>query len=653
MEINIKNIKNSNSNISFDDILLSGNNPRFTLIESIEQNLINSLVVGNERFDNELQIFKELLESEGDFSDLNRLLENILDFGFNNSAEPIYLVYNKKYKKYIIAEGNRRVMCLKLILGKFILPKFEDLSNIFSYSNNINEIISKNEYEESNEKDVEKTKNNYEYSKKLIDKIKNKYLNQSWYLEIEIIDDPDKLWKTIYDKHLTGVRPGMRQWSRTKYFADLLNIFKDGIVLDGGKNIKLKSIFEKIRREPKMVQKDFEEAQYIYALIYFYRSYNNEKEYVENYNIKEILEEMTHLSRPSALERTHSFNKLKKLFCVNSINIDEKKFDQKYIRIEFEKYDRRLKIIYNEIKPSVLFPFIVRKWKDKEITTRPFKDENKMFQDLQKEVIDNLDFLNRMSLEEIKKIDEFAIPLESLNSLIEANEPFHKKSDIEYLKKTKNVRETTLKIIEDISKKIDEDNDVFVQDSPKYIFTILFNQLKWNFSEKNKFKFLNAAATSIRSFFEQLILWTYINIQDLEISSLLINEMCKGKIYLLFRAIRNKKQIKPYTFSNKEKRDLEPLSDLTISKMIKKVIYDVNETPSLVKQIDQIINEITYEILNEPIHASHRIYFTNEYNDYLKLIQESISIINNIINKIDFSKLNWLNNEIIKTLSNK
>lgn len=502
MKIKIVNEKDEiQKNISIDDILLSSNNPRFTLINSIDDNLIDFFK--NEKdFENQNLIFNKLLSSEGDFSDLIKLLNNILEFGFINSGEHIFLIQLTE-NKYVVAEGNRRMMCLKLILNKFEMPKFHDfsLSNNSNYANHINETINQNEYDEE-DNDIE---DNYNEVLNILQKIKEKYKISEWKLKIEIINEDEKLWNNIYDKHLTGMRSGMRQWSRSKYFADLLSIFKDGIIEQDKSSHKMKSIFLKIKRDEQTVISDFKEAQYIYSLFYFYRKFNDNKEYVDDFNIKEILDEMIYLNRPSALERNHSFNKIKNLFCTNNINVDSKKFNNDYIRLEFSAFNKRLKIIYNKVKPSLFFSFIVRKWLDNELTTRSFKNETKILKDFEYEVLNNLDFLNKLKEQELEKIDAFSIPLESLESLIKSNEPFYEdtnhKEYINYFKRAQKIREETQKIIKTISKKIDSDV-LLDNESPKYIFTILFEQLKWNFSEKNKNKFLNASAVSIRTFFE-------------------------------------------------------------------------------------------------------------------------------------------------------
>lgn len=660
IKIEINDIENKNNKIFLNDILLSSNNPRYTLINNAYINLIDFLKKEKDE-KNQQEIFIKLLKNEGNFNDLIRLLNNIYNFEFNNLWEPIYLIQNEN--KYIVAEGNRRIMTLNLILNNFHLPDFDKL-NIYeysSYSNNIDEKIHKNDYEEY-DNFLNKAKYNYDECKKIITKIQEKYLGKIWTLYVNVINDSEKLWQMIYDKHLTGERPGIRQWSRTKYFADLLSMFPEGINFNENNvliNEKIKFIFQKIKREPKMVINDFHEAQYIYSLFYFYRGYNDDKEEVDNFNIKDILEEMISLNKPSALERIHSFNKIKRLFCIHNVLIDENKFDEEYIRINFSKVNHRIEIKYKLIKPSSFFIFIIDKWLNKELTTRPFKNESKILQDFQSKVLDHFDFSNKLEKEELRKVDEFQISLESLNNLIKANEPFHDKKTIEPFKKARNLRLNIQKFLENnisiFSSKI-----IIKDDSPEYIFVILLDQLKWNFSESAKTKFLNAASCTIRSFFEQLILWAYINYYKEE-NKELIDVWCTGNVVSdLFRELQNSynNKEKKETFKYRKLYNFKSLNDITLSNIFGQIINNDKNKNELIKYIKSLLlkdeqNKNKLSLLNEAVHASHRFYFSENFCDILDSIHESFNIINNIISYIDFNKLNNLNSQIFERLKEK
>ena len=156
----------------------------------------------------------------------------------------------------------------------------------------------------------------------MIEKIKNYYDGKEWIVHIKVIDDSQDIWKSIYDKHLTGERPGMRKWSRSKYFADLLNLFPDGI----NKNSPEISgkIFKNLFREIDKIIQDFKEAQFIYACIFFGESLNDTNK-IDRFNNKDILSEMISLNRVSALERGHSFSKIKSIICDDILKIKDKK----------------------------------------------------------------------------------------------------------------------------------------------------------------------------------------------------------------------------------------------------------------------------------------------------------------------------------------
>ena len=76
------------------------------------------------------------------------------------------------------------------------------------------------------------------------------------------------MWNIIYDKHLSGDKVGIRKWSRAKYFADLIQWFgKTGFKKDSKES---EDILNKINRNPKDIENDFKEAQFIYACFVYY-----------------------------------------------------------------------------------------------------------------------------------------------------------------------------------------------------------------------------------------------------------------------------------------------------------------------------------------------------------------------------------------------
>ena len=108
--INNKDNKTTVENLS--NILFLENNPHFTRITNININFINFL---NQENRSQEEVIKTLISCEGNFSDLLDLINSINDQGFID-REPIWIVENSKNNKYTIAESNRRLLCLKLLL---------------------------------------------------------------------------------------------------------------------------------------------------------------------------------------------------------------------------------------------------------------------------------------------------------------------------------------------------------------------------------------------------------------------------------------------------------------------------------------------------------------------------------------------------------
>ena len=166
---------------SLSDIYLSAYNPRIETIPSMKKDLILFISKKSKKTNNE--IFLDLLEHEGDLNDLMRLFESIDEKGFDSSIEYILLVKAKRGKKdiFVVAEGNRRIMCLKILNkdSEFTFPPYE-------------EIFTRNYVNVDNKKTFgKKLKANY---KKIVDKIeKIKKEQKEFTVNFEIIEDNIKL----------------------------------------------------------------------------------------------------------------------------------------------------------------------------------------------------------------------------------------------------------------------------------------------------------------------------------------------------------------------------------------------------------------------------------------------------------------------------
>lgn len=609
------------NNIDIKNIYLSANNPRYTLIDNFDIDLTE--FIKNNNYKDEKRNFLYLLESEGNFKELSRLLDSINKSGFNNISEPIYLVQDES--NYIVAEGNRRLMCLKLINDDF---EFPETCN-FDYQNYQDSLT---EYEQV-DGDIDEKKeqiNNFKKCQELLKEIKTKYSKLK--IVCKITGDKEELWSLIYDRHLSGNRPGMREWSRSKYFADLLSIFKEGL-----KNEKETEIIKKFRREWGKIKTDFCEAQYIYSCFFFNEIDSN----IEIPNFinpdKDILEKMIHSKRISALERPHSFNKIRKLICENILNCSIDEFKETYLNIKFEEGNKyRIKFETKENFPyQKLLSWILKKWKDKKITTREFEDrlEDELINELKYNIISGMDFDDHLSSAELDKLNEFDLSTDQLKQIILANSNYHDEDTIYRFKVAKNIKDLNKEFIEEIKGRLEFD-DV----EPLKVFSILERQLKHN-SENRNF-YINAICATLRSLLEQILRW------------LMFIYICKERNndktdFIMSVALG------PCYFSQSTINKID-ISDLSLKIALDNCLIDKNKSDEFKTRIITLINKSNYKdntnglkLLNENIHALHRIYLSEEYNKRLDEILNIEKIIFDLMKNINFK------NEYFQELNGK
>ena len=208
-----------NIEIKIEDLELSKFNPRFTFLDKIDMNIVDFIRKGNENY-SEKEVASILLKNEGNLKDMINLMNSISNSGWIDLGEQLIVI--KSGSKYVVAEGNRRLLALKLL---FKMIKLENIDEI------IEETLNQDmHWDEELMKELDfKTK--YEKMKNIIKnykedgdpELKDKKLN------VELVSKSDDLWTLLYTKHISGERPGMRQWKRGKYFVDILNFFPSGI----------------------------------------------------------------------------------------------------------------------------------------------------------------------------------------------------------------------------------------------------------------------------------------------------------------------------------------------------------------------------------------------------------------------------------------
>ncbi len=652
MKINVIDTKDESNRIDFQNVYLSANNPRYTLIKNIDDDF--NKFISNSKYKNVNENFNKLLCLEGDFNELSDLLESINLRGFDNSNEPIYLVKNNN--DYIVAEGNRRIMCLKLINDDFKLPISWDFSRQM-YQNSQTELEEKlSDDDISDNKNEIKTKDNFNKCRDLIQEIRQKNIDLNVFVVID--ENEDKLWKQIYDRHLAGEKQGLRKWSRSKYFADLLNIFNNGI---DNNDIEFKNkILNKFNRDWKLIITDFKEAQYIYSCFYF-NIIDNEFGCIPDFiNLDEdILNKMIYSSRISALEYNHSYNKIVSLICNDILYTTKQDFNKNYLEIKWPSEDNyRIKFIAkNKFNFNKFLSFIFDKWNKNEITTRGFKPEkkNEIINELEYKILkDNIDFENKLTESQLDEINEFSLSIDDLNKLINANSGYHDDLKINRFKLAKQIKEDNKFFIEFKNKELN-----FKDNQPIHVFDILALQLDHNSNAKNREYFLNAIATTLRTLLEQLLMWMmYASIDTDDDKNSFINSIAISPKCGLKTETKNNGQTKQRKILNVQINDssLQIALDCCLknkehAKNFKVKIMNIfNDHNDLIE-----IGIHNYRYLNEYVHSIHRIYLSSGYDENLKKLNNFQKFVKELMSETNFKNeyFKEINDKVISIISKK
>ena len=606
--------KSNAMKMKIKNLELSMTNPRFTFLKNFEDDLIEFISRENNEYNEEKAIL-QLIKSEGNLSDFIQLVDSIKKYGWMDLGEEILVIQSKN--KYIVAEGNRRILALKLILKFNKLPpikKLSDLEDFIEYESHDKEIAK-------NSKD-EKLETNYSKLNTFLSEI-NKIKNlDSDEIDCRIIFRSDELWRFIYTKHIVGERPGMRKWSRGKYFVDILNFFPNGV--DKTNDEINKKITMKIQREINIVFDDYIQAQFIRDI---FQSENDDLD--NSYRMMS--------ARPvSALQTNFSIKNIREA-AKKELLISKEEFKNLF-RIEIEKETGKISYkVDAKLDKNKFLNFIYKEYINGTLTTRPI--DTKKYKDFAKGVRFllsglSIDFDEDNSEEKINSIDGFDLKSSDIMRILNSSENLSKDTR-KRLSLQKIIMDDDEKII-DVIKKSSLDTQ-FEKNDPGNVFQILRNQLAHNTSEK---RFVAAQSFTLRALYEQLIIWGAYFVDDLLKSlhsqrDLLsaqnqhIDELANHDINiskLKDKIIGSKKNIK-------NKTDIEDF----LTKMLK-------DKPS--KNDIDFFHEFSTGELNNFIHASHRMVALKNYNEKLLIINKLQKGILSIVDKIDNEKIKKLSDEI-------
>lgn len=400
-------------------------NPRYTNFEDID--------FKNLDFENysEIDIARELIKYEGNLEDLLELINAIISNGFLYLNDKILIHSDIKNKNYYILEGNRRLLAVKLI------NKEINLSDI---------VDDKPYYSNTKFKEWENNKNAIIENIKKINKIN---IQEAWFLDVSK-DSKELIWKTIYSKHI-GEQVGKRDWSRAKYFDDLLKLYKRFLATFDKEQalVELSKLFGK---KLDIIKRDVKSAIWIIKSFDIYNEFH--KDNPIDLKLMEVSGYELVLSQKLIVN-----GREKTIRDILGIQID----------------DDKINILYdNKIQPNQLnkiIKFLVENSLNKKITTREIKEEiYDKLGDVIGYTLSNKKSLNfvyneLLDKEKNKTIKDFEkIKLQSLINLksedINVNEFLDKDYDSKFIKSIKYTIRNDLKTLSNL-KIFDEDEYPF------------------------------------------------------------------------------------------------------------------------------------------------------------------------------------------------
>lgn len=482
--------KNNNTKIKLPSLKLSRFNPRYETVEKLNGGYLVDLITKDCRVKEQIAVEK-LYSWEGDLSDFLSLLQSIKDYGFQKEEGEIILV--KVEDLYVVAEGNRRIWALKLITEalewKFVENQYD----------NANEDPNDDPDQSFNLKN--KLKNNSNKIEKILFDFKSEGSKDEMEVDVIVYDlselkksnnKSNEFLRLIYSRNLEGIQKrGKRPWGRGKYFTDLLLQNASGL---SPKKLKTSSFLTGV--EPEKLKRDYGYALFVRNIIDAgLEIKSNDADWKRDMKQRSV----TALQDNFSLKRirTATFGRLK---------VPEEKFKDEFF--SFKKNTEQGKIKYlpgsnqTSIPKSKVLSFIWKWFNKKVITTRPVKSEHKeQFEYAVVRLLKNWEVdPEKITEKKLKELNLWDLKEEELRVLYKR---FHKYRNI---KSVLGIKESFREA--QASHKETIENNLIGRRSA--VSLRLFNQLCHNltpFGTDNLF--FNAAAISIRSFFEQFLTWKY------------------------------------------------------------------------------------------------------------------------------------------------
>ena len=480
-------IRSKDDIIELSSLKLSEFNPRYETVEKLDGGYLVDLIVKDCKVEEQTAV-KKLYSWEGDLSDFLSLLQSIKDYGFQKEEGEIILVKVKDL--YVVAEGNRRIWALKLITEALEWKFFENKYD------NANEDPNDDPDQSFNLKN--KLKNNSNKIEKILSDFKSEGCKDE--MEVEVIvydlselkksnDKSEKFFRLIYSRNLEGIQKrGKRPWGRGKYFTDLLLQNASGLSPD---KLKTSSLLTGV--EPEKLKRDYGYALFVRNIIDAgLKIKSNDGDWKRAMKQRSV----TALQDNFSLKRirTATFERLK---------VPEEKFKDEFF--SFKKNTEQGEINYlpalnqMSIPQEKVLSFIWKWFNKKVITTRPVKSEHKeQFEYAVVRLLKNWEVdPKKITEKRLKELNLWDLKEEELRVIYKR---FHKYRNIK----------SVLEIKESFRKANYEEIENNLIGKRSAVFPRLYNQLRHNTKPSGTDNlFFNAAAISIRSFFEQFLTWKY------------------------------------------------------------------------------------------------------------------------------------------------
>ena len=479
--------KKDNKEIKLSSLKLSSFNPRYETVEKLNGKYLVDLIIKDYKLEEQIAVEK-LYSWEGDLSDFLSLLQSIKDYGFLKEEGEIILV--KVEDLYVVAEGNRRIWALKLITEALEWQFFENQYD------NTNEDPNDDPDQSFNFK--KKLKNNSNKIEKILFDFKSEGSKNETEVEVIVYDlselkksnnKSDEFLRLIYSRNLEGIQKrGKRPWGRGKYFADLLLQNASGL---SPKKLKTSSFFTGV--EPEKLKRDYGYALFVRNIIDAgLKIKSNDGDWKRDMKQRSV----------TALQDNFSLKRIRTA-TFERLNVPEEKFKDNFFLFKKNTEQGKIKYLPGSNQTSIprgkVLSFIWKWFNKKVITTRPVKSEHKeQFEYSVVRLLKNWEVdPKKITEKRLKELNLWDLKEEELRVIYKR---FHKYRNIK----------SVLEIKESFRKANYEEIENNLIGKRSAVFPRLYNQLRHNTKPSGTDNlFFNAAAISIRSFFEQFLTWKY------------------------------------------------------------------------------------------------------------------------------------------------